>query len=315
MTKKLTRAARITVEVLSGGDVLAEGHETARRLWNFIRYCIRLYSGQYRQKFTWLALGKLPWPGKYGLDKAFREHHLGKQLADRCYSTTIREFDTAYRSFMTKRFRGDKQARRPRYCEKGRPLFFEIGRNAKSLGNWTYRLTVLGGHIPNRHAIVKVRIGPGIKMKRVKAIRLQPDGSGTVIHYKIAFPSPGDSFAAVDLGINNLAVIAFDNGESILYSGRGLLARDQWYQKKAAKCKPSGWKKGRKLSRPSKRLIGKDDLAPHDLRRSYAQIGFEEGVPITQLSTLLGHASVSTTQKYLNLALDLEVTASDFVPF
>lgn len=62
-------------------------------------------------------------------------------------------------------------------------------------------------------------------------------------------------------------------------------------------------------------MIDKPDLAPHDLRRSYAQIGYEAGVPITQLSKLLGHASVATTQRYLNLDLNLEVTASDFVPF
>jgi integrase/recombinase XerD len=61
--------------------------------------------------------------------------------------------------------------------------------------------------------------------------------------------------------------------------------------------------------------IGKDGLAPHDLRRTYAQIGFDEGVPITQLSMLLGHASVETTRRYLNLELDLDVTVSDFVPF
>ena len=48
-------------------------------------------------------------------------------------------------------------------------------------------------------------------------------------------------------------------------------------------------------------MIGKGDLAPHDLRRTYAQIGFEEGVPITQLSVLLVHASVETTRRYLNL--------------
>jgi len=62
-------------------------------------------------------------------------------------------------------------------------------------------------------------------------------------------------------------------------------------------------------------MIGKSDLAPHDLRRTYAQIGFEEGIPITQLAILLGHASVETTQRYLNLDLDLDVTTSDFVPF
>lgn len=60
--------------------------------------------------------------------------------------------------------------------------------------------------------------------------------------------------------------------------------------------------------------LGKPDLAPHDLRRTYAQIGYDAGVPITQISKLLGHASVATTQRYLNLELDLETTISDFVP-
>jgi integrase/recombinase XerD len=61
--------------------------------------------------------------------------------------------------------------------------------------------------------------------------------------------------------------------------------------------------------------IDKPELAPHDLRRTYAQLGYEAGVPITQISRLLGHASVNTTQRYLNLDLDLTTTVSDFVPF
>lgn len=60
--------------------------------------------------------------------------------------------------------------------------------------------------------------------------------------------------------------------------------------------------------------LGKPDLAPHDLRRTYAQIGLDAGVPIQQISVLLGHSSVVTTQRYLNLELDLETTISDFVP-
>ena len=60
--------------------------------------------------------------------------------------------------------------------------------------------------------------------------------------------------------------------------------------------------------------IGKEALAPHDLRRTFAQLGYENGVPVTQLSRLLGHASIETTQRYLNMELDLNVTASDFVP-
>lgn len=60
--------------------------------------------------------------------------------------------------------------------------------------------------------------------------------------------------------------------------------------------------------------IGIPQLAPHDLRRTYAQLGYQAGVPITQISTLLGHSNVATTQRYLDLSVDLSVTASDFVP-
>jgi len=38
-------------------------------------------------------------------------------------------------------------------------------------------------------------------------------------------------------------------------------------------------------------------------------------VPIEQISILLGHANIKTTQEHLNIELDLEVTISDFVPF
>ncbi len=69
------------------------------------------------------------------------------------------------------------------------------------------------------------------------------------------------------------------------------------------------------IVRVAGQAIGKPHLAPHDLRRTYAQLGYEAGVPISQISKLLGHASVATTQRYLNLDLDLETTISDYIPF
>ena len=69
------------------------------------------------------------------------------------------------------------------------------------------------------------------------------------------------------------------------------------------------------LVRAAGEAIDKPKLAPHDLRRTYAQLGYEAGVPVTQISRLLGHASVATTQRYLNLDLDLKLTVSDFIPF
>ncbi|HRQ40100.1 MAG TPA: site-specific integrase [Chloroflexota bacterium] len=61
--------------------------------------------------------------------------------------------------------------------------------------------------------------------------------------------------------------------------------------------------------------MGKPTLASHDLHWTYAQWGYEAGVPVTQISILLGHASIETTMRYLNLELDLQTTVSDFVPY
>jgi len=69
------------------------------------------------------------------------------------------------------------------------------------------------------------------------------------------------------------------------------------------------------IVRAAGKEIGKPDLAPHDLRRSFAELGKEAGVDIAQISTLLGHSSLSTTQRYLNLNVDLAKTVGDFVPF
>ena len=61
-------------------------------------------------------------------------------------------------------------------------------------------------------------------------------------------------------------------------------------------------------------LINVPGLEPHDLRRTFAQIGYDAGIPITQLSLLLGHSNTAVTERYLNIQLNLENTVSDFVP-
>lgn len=61
-------------------------------------------------------------------------------------------------------------------------------------------------------------------------------------------------------------------------------------------------------------MIGRPELAAHDCRRTYAQIGLENGIPLHEISRLLGHESVETTMRYLNVELNLETTISDYVP-
>lgn len=57
--------------------------------------------------------------------------------------------------------------------------------------------------------------------------------------------------------------------------------------------------------------IGQPDLAPHDLRRTWAQLARRGGAQLEQIQLALGHSSVQTTERYLGGKLDLEHAACD----
>jgi site-specific recombinase XerD len=61
-------------------------------------------------------------------------------------------------------------------------------------------------------------------------------------------------------------------------------------------------------------MIDLPELQPHDLRRTYAMIGWNNTHDLILVMTLLGHSSPTTTKKYLNLEVNLDQTISDFVP-
>jgi len=61
-------------------------------------------------------------------------------------------------------------------------------------------------------------------------------------------------------------------------------------------------------------MIDIPELDSHDLRRTYARLGYNAGVPVEQISKLLGHADVKTTMLYLGIDIDIESTISDFIP-
>jgi integrase len=61
-------------------------------------------------------------------------------------------------------------------------------------------------------------------------------------------------------------------------------------------------------------MIGFPRLAPHDLRRSFAQVGLDAKASIKQISLVLGHSNSAITDGYLNNELDLINPISDFIP-
>jgi len=48
-----------------------------------------------------------------------------------------------------------------------------------------------------------------------------------------------------------------------------------------------------------------ENVAPHDLRRTFAKLAYKGGGGIDQIQLALGHASLKTTERYLGVELDL----------
>lgn len=59
--------------------------------------------------------------------------------------------------------------------------------------------------------------------------------------------------------------------------------------------------------------IAMPDLAPHDLRRTFAKLAEKGGAPLEQIRINLGHENLGTTQKYLGGDLDYQRAPADYL--
>ena len=53
------------------------------------------------------------------------------------------------------------------------------------------------------------------------------------------------------------------------------------------------------------------DIAPHDLRRTFAKLAYKGGSGLDQIQLSLGHGSIQTTEKYLGIEQDLSSAPCD----
>jgi site-specific recombinase XerD len=58
---------------------------------------------------------------------------------------------------------------------------------------------------------------------------------------------------------------------------------------------------------------GEPVIAAHDLRRTAAALALKGGADLRQIQRMLGHASITTTERYLEPMRSLQVTAGDFI--
>lgn len=233
------------IEIKRGLGVLQSAQELARKLYNFMRYCaVGFNRKSARARGDASLAGKLPkYPGAIGMWKALHDTEEYSALNDRTANYVIRGFDTSMRSWFSN-LKKNPDARPPRYLEQGKfpPLTFEIGRNAKWYDDGIVRLSALSGSVEDRYIYARIYLPPLTTPERVESIKILSDGQCAVSYRLDVKPTHKSRVAAIDLGIKRMAVVAFETGESIMYTGALLVSEQRYFQKEIAKCKPSGWK-------------------------------------------------------------------------
>lgn len=251
------RGAICKMEVFEGGKNLSLAQEYARNLYNFTRYCAIGFNRKLSYARGHISLaGRLPkYIGSIGMIKTLRDTDEFKLLNDRLAEYVIREFDRSMRSWFSN-LKSNSDARPPSYSEKFPPLVCETGRNSKYLGNQHWKFTVLSGKNPDRHIMARIHLPPLTNPDRVESIKILHNGKCAVSYKVRQHCLLGSGVVAIDLGIRKIATLAFQSGESILYHGGELLAEQQYWNKKIAGCKPSGWKgNGEIVNRKSERWL------------------------------------------------------------
>lgn len=57
--------------------------------------------------------------------------------------------------------------------------------------------------------------------------------------------------------------------------------------------------------------MGRSQIAPHDLRRTFARLAFEGDASLKQIQFALGHANQTTTEQYVNAQQDMQLAPGD----
>lgn len=306
-----------TITIKEQEEMLAQAQESARKLYNFTRYCasysrriayareckIPVHIENKRTHETRLVYclpslkGKLPkYPGSIGMWKALHDTEEYKALNDRVSSYIIRGYDASFRSWFSN-LKSNPRARPPGYAEKAPPLTFEVGRTAQIYDDLVVRLSVLPGSVKKRFIYGRIHIPPVTCIERVESIKILSDGR-CVLSYKLDTKQNGNTgFAAIDLGIKRMVTIAFENGESIMYSGGFYLSNERLYHKTKAKCKGSGYKgkgdgtfrgESRKQKRASEKRNKKASAILHNMTASIINECKKRGVGTIVIGDLKG---------------------------
>lgn len=225
---------------------LEEVGNVCTKIWNKANYYCRE---------QWEETGMIP--SYYELQRVFKNDFWCRKVHSHTAQAVLHKLSEAYRSWFTLRKR-DATANPPMFRRKGSISTVTFTKFAIKVKDQRIRLALR----KRVHLWITYQLQPKVEITQKNIVRIEVKNGFANIVYRIEEPplkQEGQTMA-IDLGIINTAVIVKENGGAEIYTGKGLLAIQRYFNKEIARVRSIVMKqsKGRKKwSRKLSELVRK----------------------------------------------------------
>lgn len=197
----------------------------SKNLYNAALYEIRQHFFDTKQFLNWLSI-----------DKRFKAKKQGDYYSLPCKVSqqTLKLLDQNFKSFFAilKKKGYNKKKSIPKYLDKSKGRFVAVYTNQaiskKELRNGIIQLSRTGFKVRTKvdaHSINQVRVVPKNSYYKVEVIYEVEE---------IEALEDNGKYAAIDLGVNNLATVSFNDSKPFIINGKPLKSVNQFYHKRKA---------------------------------------------------------------------------------
>lgn len=196
---------------------LKEVGNLCTKIWNKANYYCRE---------QWEKTGKIP--SYYELQRVFKDDFWCRKVHSHTAQAVLHKLSEAYRSWYKLR-KTEATVNPPMFRKKNSISTITFTKFAVKVENHRIQLTLRKGV----HFWVSYQLQPKIKITQKNIVRIEVKKGYTNIVYRIDEPplKREGQVMAIDLGIINTAATVKENGEAKIYTGKGLLSIQRYFNK------------------------------------------------------------------------------------
>lgn len=229
---------------------IAKGEEEGKALMDIGNICTKIWNKtNYYCREEWEKTGKIP--SYYELQRVFKDDFWCRKLHSHTAQAAMHKLAESYRSWYKLR-KTDPEAHPPGFRKKNSISTITFTNFAIKVEDHHLRLTLAKG----KHLWLDYQAQSGVEITQENIVRVEITNGYANIVYKVEEPAPKEEgqVMAIDLGIINTATTVKEDGKAKIYSGKGALSIQRYYNKEIAKLQNIVMKQSKNKKKWSRQL-------------------------------------------------------------